>query len=280
MTAPTTAANADVLAFYRALPFNERETVAAHAERIRRDDLAASYPPLPPLLAQGTRVVEVGCGVGALALSIAHFHRAQVTAIDFNPVAIERARSIADHMQLPVDFVCADLFQYEPTCPAAVVVSLGVLHHTNDCLSGVRRCIEHFTEPGGHLLVGLYHAFGRRPFLEHFRALARDGASEEAMLAEYARLHSWLTDRTHLYSWFRDQVLHPHETQHTLREIVDVAETAGADVVATSINRFAPVDDVRALYDHEREYEALAQQRLREGKYFPGFFVTLLRKRL
>jgi SAM-dependent methyltransferase len=274
-----TDANADVLAFYKTLPFNERETLASHAERIRAQSLAALYPVLPPLLTRNTTLLEVGCGVGAFALNVALFHECRVTALDFNPVAIDRARSIGEYLRSPVVFTCADLFIYEPTSQADVVVSLGVLHHTNDCLAGLRRSLERFTAPGGHVLVGLYHRYGRRPFLEHFQAMARVGASESAMLDEYARLHSWTTDRTHLYSWFRDQVLHPHETQHTLEEVADVGAACGCDVVATSINRFGPISILSELYAQKLDYEELARGRLREGRYFPGFFVTLLRKR-
>ena len=157
------------------------------------------------------------------------------------------------------------------------MISLGVLHHTDNCAEAIRRCLTHFTAPGGHFLVGLYHKFGRRPFLDHFAKLKARGAGEGELLAEYRRLHP-LEDETHLRSWFRDQVLHPHETQHTLREVVEIAGECGAELVATSINRFAPVDDLDAVLALEPEYEALGAKRLKAGQYFPGFFVALLRR--
>ena len=47
-----------------------------------------------------------------------------------------------------------------------------------------------------------------------------------------------ILDEQKLYSWFRDQVLHPHETQHTLEELTDVFKSCNYKIVSTSINKF------------------------------------------
>jgi hypothetical protein len=104
------------------------------------------------------------------------------------------------------------------------------------------------------------------------------GATEADMLARYRRLHYNLTDETHLESWFRDQVLHPHETQHTLRELFPVLEAAGMTLISTSINGFARFDDVEELFAAEPTLEQVAAQRLAKNHYYPGFFVFLARK--
>jgi SAM-dependent methyltransferase len=277
-SAPETFANAAVLAFYRDLPFNQRTGVAEHVRAVTGTDAAAAYPPLPPLLGPGTRVLDAGCGVGWLALGIAHHHGAAVTGIDFNPMAIERAREVARRLNLAADFRVADLFLYEPDAPFDVAIAIGVLHHTNDCGAGLARLARTCVRPGGHLLVGLYHSYGRRPFLDHFRALRAAGASEEEMLARYRRLHSWIGDETQLRSWFRDQVLHPHETQHTLQEMAPVLERNGMRLVSTSINRFQPFDGLDELFEQEKTFAGIAEERLKTGQYFPGFFVFLARK--
>jgi hypothetical protein len=48
-------------------------------------------------------------------------------------LVIQRAQEIANYMNLPVKFGQADLFAYEPNNLVDFVVSLGVLHHTNNC---------------------------------------------------------------------------------------------------------------------------------------------------
>jgi hypothetical protein len=151
---------------------------------------------------------------------------------------------------------------------------VGVLHHTHDCAAAFRR-VAGFLERGGFLFVGLYHAPGRRPFLDLFRSIL-DEEGEQAAFERYRALNATQTDEQFLRSWFRDQVLHPHETQHTLGEVSGWLDRLGFVLRSTSINRFQPFTDLRELFELERGYEALSRRRnCVEGKYFPGFFTVL-----
>ena len=88
-----------------------------------------------------------------------------------------------------------------------------------------------------------------------------------------------IEDEEFLISWFRDQVLHPHETQHTPKEVVSWADECNLQLIETSINRFKPIKDVEELYIAEEDYEQLSRRRnFLEKKYFPGFFTCLFRK--
>ena len=197
-----------VLAFYRVLPFNYRQSVADHAREIKDRNAIPSYPVLPPLLeTPDMRVLEIGCGPGWLSNGIAHHYGCPVTGLDFNPVAVERAQAVAEELAVNSEFQVADLFLWSPENPYPLVVSLGVLHHTDDCQGAVRRLCNDFTAPGGHVLIGLYHEPGRRPFLDHFAGMKAAGASEDEMLDRFRELDSHIKDETHLMSWFRDQVL-------------------------------------------------------------------------
>ena len=279
MSEQRTFANPTVLEFYKELPFNYRESVDEQAQAVRSHDGVAAYPVLTKLLQPHTRVLDVGCGAGWLSNSIACHYRSKVTGIDFNPVAVERARAVAGVLGLSTAFHVADLFLFSPDQLADVVVSLGVLHHTNNCHAAIRRIFNHFVRRGGHAFIGLYHAFGRRPFLEYFQNMREGGASEEEMFQRYRELMPQATDEIHARSWFRDQVLHPHETQHTLAEMMPLFDECGMHLLSTSINRFGPIGDTARLLDEEKEYEALSRKRLGEGRYFPGFFVFLVKRR-
>jgi SAM-dependent methyltransferase len=273
-----TSATPDVLAFYRELPFNYRASARDHARQIRAINAIEAYPILTPLLKKSTTVLDVGCGAGWFSLSASHHYGCEVTGIDFNEVAIIRAREVGAALGTSARFEVADLFTYEPGKLHDLVASVGVLHHTKDCHAALIRLCTEFTRPGGHVFVGLYHADGRRPFLEHFRAMKLRGCSDEDMLKRYRQLHANLGDETHLRSWFRDQVLHPHETQHTLRELIPLLERTGMALVASSINGFQPIRDLREVLGRETDLERIGEERLRENKYYPGFFVILARK--
>lgn len=273
-SSPTSSpANEAVLEFYKALPFNYHGSAEAQAESIRRTDFIAVYPPAAALMRPGLRVVDAGCGSGWLANSMRHHHKAEVTGVDFNPVAVERAREAAKVLGLGTSFVQSDLFAYAPEEPFDLATSIGVLHHTNDCHAGVRHVCRSLVRPGGHVLIGLYHAHGRKPFLDHFRDMRRAGAGEAELFREYRKLHAQIKDETLLMSWFRDQVLHPHETQHTLAELLPLLAEEGIRLLSTSLNRFGPAPRPEELAELEARQEETGREWLRKGKYFPGFFV-------
>lgn len=47
-------------------------------------------------------------------------------------------------------FEVADLFLYATEAPVNVAISMGALHHTNDCHAAIRRVCSKFVRPGGH----------------------------------------------------------------------------------------------------------------------------------
>ena len=263
MATTSTPIDKQVLDFYKQLPFNYKGTVETHALGVVE---RKSYgEKLEPLLKKGTKVLEVGCGAGWFANGIAYHYKCDVKAFDFNPVVIERAKEVRDYLGLSVDYFVEDVFDYEPKELADVVVSIGVLHHTLDPLNAVKYCSE-FIKEGGHMYLGLYHEYGRRPFLNHFKKLQKDGLSEDELFAEYCKLDKRISDKTQLKSWFRDQVLHPHENQYTLEEMKDLLSTLDMTLEYSSIE------------GDEKKYTDIAEQKLQDGSYYPGFFNILARK--
>lgn len=257
-----------VLRFYGQLPFNSYSGAVEMSKQLMRSDRTREYPLVRKLLkdSRAARVLDLGCGSGWFAASCAYFHGASVLGIDLNPVAIRQARSLARLMGCEgVDFIARDLFEFEPQDRFDLVNSLGVLHHTADCHRAILRARD-WVAPGGFLHLGLYHRHGRAPFLEHFEVLKRQGADERALLAAFGAMNPKITDTTHLESWFRDQVLHPHETQHTLDEVKGLLASSGFEIQSTSIR------------GDERDYEAKARRALGRGRYFPGFFTVLARR--
>jgi 2-polyprenyl-3-methyl-5-hydroxy-6-metoxy-1,4-benzoquinol methylase len=270
--------NFEVLEFYKTLPFNLKGSVEGSVETIRKSNPDRLYPGISNFLGPDAFVLEVGCGVGWLSNSISYLYNSSVVGIDFNPLAIESAQNVARMLNLNTKFIVEDLFLYTPDSLFDVVISSGVLHHTNDCERGIRRCCEAFIRPGGHVVIGLYHSYGRQPFLDYFAKMKKE-ASEKEMFQKYRLMHKSIQDETQLYSWFRDQVLNPHETQHTLKEMLPILESSGMELIGTSINNFQSIHSLDHLLEEEKKYRDIAMQRLCENRYFPGFFVFIARKR-
>lgn len=263
-----------VLDFYKTLPFNMRGSTELLAKSVRDFDPETAYPCLAGLLDTG-RMLEVGCGVGWFSNSVAFHNRCSVTGLDINPVAVEQAYQTAANLNLKTSFVVEDLFTYSPIETFDLVISLGVLHHTFDCHSAIEAVCKRFVKYQGHLLLGLYHKPGRLPFLKHFQQMKARGSSNLEMKQEFLRLRGTTADDTHLESWFRDQVLHPHETQHTYAEIREVLEALDFKIISTSINNFRRIRSHASIEKREMEMESISKSALREGRYFPGFFLVL-----
>jgi len=271
--------NQDVLEFYKILPFNLRENLEDSIKSVRESSPDRLYPGISRFLRPDVSVLEVGCGVGWLSNAINYMYKSRVLGIDFNPIAVERAENVARKLNLSTRFSVQDLFLFRHDSLFDLVLSFGVLHHTNDCGQGIRRCCETFVRPGGHVIIGLYHKYGRKPFLDHFDKMKKSGSTDKEMFEEFRLLFSPTQDETWVNSWFRDQVLNPYETQHTLKEILPVLEETGMELVATSINHFQPVFSVKLLLKEEEKYGDIAMRKLQEKRYFPGFFVFIARKK-
>lgn len=271
----------NVLKFYRELPFNFSETAAIAADKIRQSNSAVFYPTMHQQLQAGkiNNAIDVGCGPGWLALSLAHHYNIDVHGVDFNPIAIDRAKEVAALLNVNVNFEISDLFSLQAQKKYDLVTSIGVLHHTEDCMGAIRFLADSLMRPGSFLFIGLYHLYGRRPFIDHFRKLKSQGCSAGELKKEYGILDKrFENDPTHLDSWFRDQVLHPHETQHTLKEVNLVLQETGLDFISSSIDGNVS-DDVNAVIKQEKLVEKTAKKHLKARNYFPGFFTVFARKR-
>jgi SAM-dependent methyltransferase len=270
-----------VRGFYKGMPFNYYSSAGAAAQQLRVNPLPSACPDLHALLASGKvrSVLDFGCGAGWLANTIARHYGIRALGVDFTEKAIARARLVSRRLKTSdlASFVAADLFEFEGT-PADLVTCVGVLHHTRCALEAFDR-IQRFVAPQKYVYLGLYHLYGRKPFLELFRDLiAREG--EDAAFRRYVQLDSARrSNRVHRMSWFRDQVLHPHESSHTLREVAAWLAATSFEIERTSINGFEPFDDMDVLFDAEKHYEEISRRaNFTEGRYFPGFFTVLARR--
>lgn len=278
---------ARVRRFYEELPFNFLTTKDS-ASLITAKNQIQAYADLDGVLSHspGATVLDIGCGAGWFVNSCAFYYRLHTTGLDLTEKAIARAAETSTELGIDelTHFVRGDLFELELDESFDVVSSIGVLHHTFSVPKALERAAN-YVAPGGALHIGLYHSYGRAPFLELFepyRAAALAGtlseADSEEALSLYAELHPSADDEF-LRSWFRDQVLHPHETQHSLEEVHALLSALGFEIFSTSINRFEPFEHIENLFELERGYEELSRQRNHiERRYFPGFFTVLARQ--
>ena len=105
---------------------------------------------------RGKRVLEIGCGMGCMASQWAS-HGADITAVDLNPVAIEKTIRRFELFGLKGDIREVDA----ETLPFAdatfdLVYSWGVIHHTPGIEQAAREMFR-VLKPGGRLALMLYN---------------------------------------------------------------------------------------------------------------------------
>jgi ubiquinone/menaquinone biosynthesis C-methylase UbiE len=202
--------------FYETTPFpnyDDLDTSRALLEKARAGLFARL---LNEQIPYGQAVLEVGCGTGQLTnfLSIAH---RTVLGVDLCLNSLRLAQRFkSDNGLERATFAQMNLFR--PALRDAffdVVISNGVLHHTGDCRAAFQR-VSRLVKPGGFFVVGLYSAFSRQLHYAR-RALFRWTSVTSRLLdPQFGRMRAAKSE-----AWFRDQYCHPHETAHTLDEVLE-----------------------------------------------------------
>ncbi len=112
----------------------------------------------------GERVLDIGCGIGAVAHDVAAQTGAEVTGIDHNAEQIAQARARFAHPRLR--FVIGDALDDLPAEPYDVVILSNVLEHLGDRVGFLRRLAER-VRPARYLVrVPLFERDWRVPLKE------------------------------------------------------------------------------------------------------------------
>jgi SAM-dependent methyltransferase len=98
------------------------------------------------------RALDVACGEGRNAVWLAE-RGWRVTAVDFSDVALAKAARLAASRAVEVDWVLADVLQYEPERRAFDLVAVLYLQLPHEELVRVLRTAAEAVGPGGTLLV-------------------------------------------------------------------------------------------------------------------------------
>jgi len=278
--------------FYDELPFNYYGELDGQCKAIINNNSIFSYPDLDNLL-KGKKIksiIDIGCGSGWFANSIAFYYGINVLGVDFSKKAIERAKKVSKVLKLQdiAKFKYGNFLNLPKNIGKfSLVNSIGVLHHTENCLKSLK-IISGLVESEGYIHIGLYHKYGRKPFLDMFKKQRKKIKNNEKIskkemgdaFEKYKKLNKGINDENFLHSWFRDQVLHVHETQHTFKEIFLLLNRLGFEVISSSINNFKKISNSDKLFELEKKYYNISLERnLIKGQYFPGFFTILAKKK-
>ena len=267
--------------FYEKTPFpnyDDLDTQRALVEKARAGRFARFLNDQIPYAAP---VLEVGCGTGQLTnfLSIAH---RSVLGVDVCMNSLGLAQRFKEQNGIErASFAQMNLFR-----PALsdgsfeYVISNGVLHHTADCRGAFRR-IGRLVRPGGYLVVGLYSGYSRRLHYARGRIVRWTGSTSAWLDPHFGQMKG----DGKREAWYQDQYCHPHETCHTIDEVLgwmeedefdfvnSIPKPRGGPELGPDEDLFAPRDPGTAVSRFMSQTASMGNG-YREG----GFFIMIGRR--
>jgi SAM-dependent methyltransferase/uncharacterized protein YbaR (Trm112 family) len=272
-----------VQAFYEKTPFpnyDDFDSIGSLVEKARHGLFAKLLDDQIPMHAG---VLEVGCGTGQLSNFLSVANRT-VIGTDICLNSLRLAQQFKEKNRLNhAHFLQMNLFRpvFRPGI-FDLVISNGVLHHTANPFLAFKS-IASLVRPGGHILVGLYHRYGRL-ITDTRRVLFRISGDRLKFLDPNLRKAQSSAEKKQ--AWFMDQYKHPHESKHTIGETLGWLRQLNFDFVK-SIPRsvpFRPFSAAERLFEPEEPGNALERAMVELGMTFRGsqqggFFIVIGRRR-
>ncbi|MBQ7336966.1 MAG: methyltransferase domain-containing protein [Clostridia bacterium] len=142
------------------------------------------------------RVLDIGCGEGKDAVFLAR-NGYSVTAFDISEQGLIKARALADHCDVKIDFFKADARDFRLETEYDIIFSSGVFHYIPDKLRSdiVGNLKQHTTQNG----INAINVFVRKPFI----SLAPDMEESEISAGD------WKSGE--LFMYYHDWLFHKNE---------------------------------------------------------------------
>lgn len=203
--------------FYEETPFpnyDDFDSAGSLVEKARKGLFAKLLDDQIPI---GARVLEAGCGTGQLTAFLSIANRTVVGA-DMCLNSLTMAKRFRDaNMLRRAHFMQMNLFR---PCfrPASfdVVISNGVIHHTSDPFLAYQTLAK-LVRPGGYLIIGLYHRYGR--LATDTRRVLFNATRDRLKFLDPRNVAAQLSAGKRK-AWFMDQYKNPHESKHTIGEVL------------------------------------------------------------
>ncbi|MBI4010637.1 MAG: class I SAM-dependent methyltransferase [Candidatus Aenigmarchaeota archaeon] len=209
-----------VKGFYDKTPFPDFELDRFNT----KDDLLKYAFPfakyLNRIIPKDASIVDVGCGTGQLA-ALLSLGRENVVGTDLSDTSLAKANQLKEKLDLStLRLIKTDIFKMDLNEQFDYVLCLGVLHHTHNAKEGFRHILK-LSKKGGYVAIGLYNKFGRislylRKFLLH--TILRNNEKMKELFLKKQILS--FQDKERFRGWYNDQFEHPHETAHTVSEVL------------------------------------------------------------
>jgi 2-polyprenyl-3-methyl-5-hydroxy-6-metoxy-1,4-benzoquinol methylase len=212
--AESNAVTGKVRSFYEEHPFPSYEGLEEFGELVNKGYHNPFTTRLLRAVGYNKLVLECGCGTGQMSQFL-QLNNNCVLGIDLSLASLGLAMEHKLRNQLERSaFAQMNIFDLAIKDDSFdVVISHGVLHHTYDA----RKAFSHIVrkaKPGGIVMVGLYNSYARIPTWIRARLIGLFGNRIDYVV------RSRIRDARKAEIWVKDQYYNPHETWHSIGEVL------------------------------------------------------------
>lgn len=217
-----------VKSFYEENPFPNYEGLEEFGELVSKGYKNPFSRDLLRAVGYNKLVLECGCGTGQLT----HFlqlNNNHVLGIDLSLNSLALALDHKHRNRLTRStFAQMNIFELAIKDSAFdVVISHGVLHHTFDAKRAFTEMVRK-VKPGGIIMVGLYNYFARVPTWIRAKLIGILGPKIDYVV------RSRIRDVRKAGIWIKDQYYNPHETWHSIDEVLGWFKESNVEYLNTS----------------------------------------------
>jgi SAM-dependent methyltransferase len=181
---------------------------------------------IPPM----ATVLEVGCGTGQMTNFLGMVTTRTVIGVDQSVASLTLGNTFKNRFGINnVHFAQGNIFAM-PIAEQSmdVVICSGVLHHTPDPKGGYERLLK-LVKPGGYILIGLYNSYARIPLGLRKLLFGMTGRGFHWLDAHLRRRD---VDDSKKNIWFMDQYKNPHESWHSVDEVLKWFDQTGVQFMS------------------------------------------------
>ena len=203
-----------IRSFYEKNPFPSYEGLEEFGELVNKGNKNAFSVQLLDAIGYNKLILECGCGTGQLS----HFlqlNNNHVLGVDlsFGSLGLALEHKQRNHLKRS-SFCQMNIFDLAvKDASFDVVISHGVLHHTFDARAAFSHIVRK-AKPGGIVMVGLYNRPARFATWLRSKFIRMFGSKIDYVVRN--RIH----DARKADIWIQDQYFNPHETWHSIDEVL------------------------------------------------------------
>ena len=264
--------------FYNDVKFPNYDNVEGFGSLLDKSRRSIFVKKLDDEIPMGSNILEAGCGTGQMSIVLSRYAR-QIYGIDLSKGSLIEAKQFINSNDIKsVHLFRMNIFKlFFEENTFDVIISNGVLHHTYNPKLAFSKLVR-VLKPGGIIVIGLYHRYGR--IIQKIRqSLIKNFGDSFKFLDK--RFREKISDKKK-YAWFLDQYKNPSETTHTYLEVLNWFKVENIEFLSSIPFDFNPENKLFQKREAKNRFEiflneislAFNLQQISEG----GFFVMIGKK--